>query len=182
MKKQTGFTLLETMAAVSIFVIVIILIGSLFVLAQRSYSKTAVTGELVQNSRVVMDRLARELRQATTLVTAMSSTTPVNGIFFQDGHDTTKITYIYYYLDGTDFKRKHSYFYYAIDPSDYVYYDSVDGTGQAPQEQTIEDRIIGEYFNNIEFTGIDGLITVSFDLNKNQSNFMVDSKIYIRNY
>lgn len=177
-----GFTILEIAATMSLFTVVMLLTGSIFVLAQQSYNRSVNKNELIQNVRVCMDRLSRELRQANQLITDTS--TPTSTIIFQDGHDLDNITYIEYYLDNTDFKRACSHYYFDADPEAYVYCDSVDAFGNPPNATTTEDRIIGEYFSNLIFSDIDndGLIDIGMDLEKNNITFDINTKIYIRDW
>lgn len=178
--KQNGFTLMETIAVLALFLIVILLVGSMYVLAQQAYVKSMDEAELTQNIRVCLDRLSRELRQAVVLVTDISSTTPSNEIFFQDGHNINEITYIRYYLNGTDLMRSHLAYYFDFpdDPAVYVIYNSAG----SPETITLEDRIVGEYFNNMAFLGLDGLINISMELEKREKKLNVNSSVYIRNW
>ena len=182
-KKQYGFTLLEILTTLSFFLIVILATGSMYSLAQRTYRAGIDQGELMQNARVCLDRMSRELRQAAGLITDISSTsTPVSEIFFQNGHDNTDITYIKYYLSSNSINRSHMAYFFAIDPTTYVYYDSVNGLGDSPTELIFEDRIVGEYFDNISFYGENGLVNIEADLKKNITNLDIGTKTYIRNW
>jgi len=185
-KNQRGFTLLEILVSLSLFTLAIILVGSMYSLSQRSYNKGAGKGELVQNARVSLDRITRELRQSVNIVTDLPETDsdpldpPAEEIFFQDGHDASQITYLRYYLDSTDLKWSHIAYYFSSEPDTYVTYDSVDQNGNPPQE-LVEDRIIGEYFNQLQFWGSSSLIHLSFALEKNQDSFNINSSVFRRN-
>jgi len=182
----TGFTLLEILVSLSLFTLAIILVGSMYSLSQRSYNKGAGKGELVQNARVSLDRITRELRQSVNIVTDLPETDddpldpPAEEIFFQDGHDASQITYLRYYLIGTDLERSHIVYYFPSEPDTYVTYDSVDQNGNPPQE-LVEDRIIGEYFNELQFWGSSGLVHIFLALEKGQDSFNVNSSIFKRN-
>jgi len=183
MKKINGFTLIETMSSLSLFVIIILLLGSIYILAQQTYNKTSGQNELVQNARVCLDRLSRELRQAEFLITDVSATS--TKLFFQDGHDSDQITYIEYLLIGTDLYRAHKAYYFPpwpVAPDQYTYYNSVDEWGVLAASTTLESRIVGEYFDSLEFYGENGLITITVNLKKAHANLNIDTKIYIRNY
>jgi len=186
-KNQRGFTLLEILVSLSLFTLAIILVGSMYSLSQRSYNKGAGKGELVQNARVSLDRITRELRQSVNIVTVLPETAsdplnpPAAEIFFQDGHDASQITYLRYYLDSTDLKRSYIAYYFSSEPDTYVTYDSVDQNGNPPQKLVFEDRIIGEYFNELQFWGSSSLIHLSFALEKNQDSFNINSSVFRRN-
>ncbi|MFH0923339.1 MAG: prepilin-type N-terminal cleavage/methylation domain-containing protein [Candidatus Falkowbacteria bacterium] len=177
--KQNGFTLMETIAVLALFSIVVLLVGSMYVLAQQAYIKSADKAELTQNIRVCLDRISRELRQAAVLATDIS-TTPSDEIFFQDGHNIDEITYIRYYLNGTDLMRSHIAYYFDFpdDPAVYVIHDSAG----SPETIILEDRIVGEYFNNMAFLGSGGLINISMELKKGEKKLNINSNVYIRNW
>ena len=173
---------MEILTAMTVFLVVVLQVGSLYTLAQRSYTRGIDQAELIQNARVCLDRLSRELRQTRNMITPLSASVPVNELYFQDGHDPEEITYIKYYPDGADLKRSHLAYYFPVDPDVYVYYDSVDAFGSPPEENILEDGIIGEYFDSVGFTGDLGLVDVSFGMARGQSDLSVDTKIYMRNW
>lgn len=185
-KSPKGFTLLEIMVSLSLFTFAILLVGSMYSLSQKSYNKGAAKGELVQNARVSLDRIGRELRQSVNIVTVLPETDsdplnpPAAEIFFQDGHDISRVTYLRYYLDGTDLKRSHIAYHFLDESDTYVTYNSVDQDGYPPEE-LIEDRIVGEYFNQLQFWGSSGLVYISLALEKNQDTFSINTSVFKRN-
>ena len=179
----SGFTLIETIAVIGLLTTVLLAIGSVMILSQRLYTYGSDQGELIQNVRVCIDRLSRELRQAAFVVSDLSSSsTPATELFFQDGHDTSRITYIRYYLDGSTLMREYKAYYFASDPATYVYYDDSDLSGNPPQESVLEDRVVGEYFDFLAYWAEDGLVTVAAALGKGQVSLSLDTKVYIRNW
>lgn len=184
---KKGFTLLEIIVSLSLFAFLMLLVNSMFVVSQNAYNQGSDEGELIQNARVSMDRISRELRQADDIVTLMPindtdiSFPPVNEIFFQDGHDVNKINYIRYYLNGTDLMRARIAYYFSIDPSVYVRWDSLDASSNPPQSVVLEDRIVGEYFNNLRFWGDNGLINLSAQLIKKRATLNIDTRVFSRN-
>ena len=184
--KAAGFTLLEVIASISLFTIVIILASNMYLVTQNAYNKNSNIAELTQNARVSLDRISRELRQSSNIVTTLPETNddpnnpPTNQIFFQDGHDTNQITYLRYYLDGTNLMREHKAYYFNEEPSIYVTYNSLDQGGDAPLE-IIDDRVVGEYFTELNFWGADGLINISLSLAKNQNVFAIKTSVFSRN-
>lgn len=183
----TGFTLLEIIVSVALFTIVIILVSDIYLATQRAYNKNSDTAELTQNARVSLDRISRELRQSANIITALPETEtdpsnpPANQIFFQDGHDVSKITYLRYYLDGTNLMRENKAYYFSQEPLVYVTYNSFDQGGYPPLETIIENRVVGEYFNELKLWGNSGLINIFLNLTKNQNNFIIDTSVFSRN-
>ncbi|MDP2708673.1 MAG: prepilin-type N-terminal cleavage/methylation domain-containing protein [bacterium] len=184
---RSGFTLLEIIVSVSLFVIIIILVSDIYLAVQRAYNKNSDLAELTQNTRVSLDRMSRELRQSSNIITELPENggdpenPPTDQIFFQDGHDISQITYIRYYLDGPNLMRENKAYYFEEEPETYVTYDSADQSGNPPLEQIIDNRIVGEYFDLMEFWGADGLINIALSLGKNQNNFSVKTSIFSRN-
>lgn len=183
----TGFTLLEIIVSLAIFIMVILLTESIYLLSQKSYGKSSDLAELTQNNRVYLDRLSRELRQSVNIITTLPPTKndplnpPADQIFFQDGHDSSQITYISYYLNGTDLMRKHSVYYFTNDTATYVAYNSLDQSGQPALSKILENRIIGEYFNQIKFWGANDLINIYLKLIKNSNAFEIETSAFGRN-
>jgi type II secretory pathway component PulJ len=179
---KKGFTILEIVVSVSLFTFIILLSGSMYSLAQKSYNKGQERGELAQNIRVSLDRITRELRQSVNIVTTLPETAddpenlPSEEIFFQDGHDISQITYLYYYLNGTNLMRSRIVYYFDEDPETYVSWDSVDAN-----EEVLENRVVGEYFDKMEFWGANGLIYISLRLIKGQNTLNIDTNIFTRN-
>lgn len=185
--KQMGFTLPEIIVSLAIFVMVILLTGSIYSLSQKSYKKSSDLAELTQNNRVCLDRLSRELRQSVNIITTLPPTEddpanpPAEQIFFQDGHDSSQITYIRYYLNGSELMREHSAYSFSTDPGVYVYYDSLDLGGSLPDKVLEDTRITGEYFDQIKFWGSSNMINIYLKLIKNTNNFEIKTGVYGRN-
>ena len=185
--RQNGFTMLEIIVSLALFVVVIILVSSIYLLAQKSYNKSSDLAELTQNARVCLDRLSRELRQSVNIVTALPPTDsdpenpPAEEIFFQDGHEISQITYLRYYLDGTNLMREHKAYYFASEPTVYVTYNTTDQYGNSPDKKILENRIIGEYFSQLKFWDNSGSISIAIELNKGSNNFKIRTSVYPRN-
>lgn len=183
-----GFTLIEAIISLSLFVVLILLVNSMYSVSQSAYNKNSDIAELTQNARVALDRLSRELRQSEIIVSTLPPNDsdplnpPLNQIFFQDGHNTSQITYILYWLDGTNLKRLHKAYYFNANPDTYITYNSVDNNGNSPLESIISDQSAGEYFNDLKFWGANGLINIYIKLIKNKNSFELDTMIYSRNH
>lgn len=184
---QKGFTLFEVVVSIALFSVIIILVSSMYVMSQRSYNKNSNQAELSQNARVVFDRISRELRQSVKTITLLPPTDtdpinpPVNEILFQDGHDISRITYLKYYLDGTNLMRQHIAYSFDTAPDDYVYYDSLDLGGFPPDYIEIDNRIIGEYVNSLDLWGAGGMINFKLSFSKNQNFLTAESSVFSRN-
>lgn len=184
---KSGFTMFEIIVSISLFAVIIILTSSIYGISQKSYNKQAAKGELVQNARVSLDRMSREIRQSVDIVTVLPETDddpedpPVEEIFFQDGHNINQVSYIKYYLDETDLYRSIIVYYFNEEQDIYVIYNSVDQSGDPPEELILENKIVGEYFNLLNFWGSGGLVYISLGFNKGDDIFNINTSVFSRN-
>ena len=87
---QFGFTLIESIVAITVFILISIVRYSAYLFNQRAYLEGEKMAELTQNGRIVIERITREVRQATDIVTVLpqidqGAANPME-IEFQDGH------------------------------------------------------------------------------------------------
>ena len=185
--QKNGFTLVELVIALTISILIFLIVVYSYDFNQKLYSDIDTRSELIQNGRVIIDRLVREVRQAQKMVTNLPPNTSnpsslPDEIIFQDGHDNSVIKYVRYYLDGSDLKRQVIAYYFNSDPDNYVYWDATDKDApHGPPTMTIlEDRVIGEYVDDIEFWG-SKLINVNLYLYKNNRSEIINTSVYGRN-
>ena len=176
-----GFTLIEIIASIAVLIVLVMLIGDIFISSNNLQAEKTNLAELIQNSRVALDRISREARQAAALVTDISSTTPSNEIEFQDGHDLSEISYIKYSLSGTNLIRDKIFYYFPADTSTYVYEGSVDSFGNPPTS-TSTAQVVGEYFDSIDLINNNGLLNIELNLSKASTDFNIVTDVYIRNW
>ncbi|NUM25169.1 MAG: prepilin-type N-terminal cleavage/methylation domain-containing protein [Candidatus Buchananbacteria bacterium] len=182
--KRSGLTLIELTVAITIALLILLIVSSTFILNQRVFRKSNLKSELVQNARITLDLMSREIRQAKELVTILPTDdsdplTVPHEIQFEDGHTTSQIQYIRYFLDSDDLKKQIIVYYFDTDPSTYVYWDDVDAFG-APDQSVLEEKIIGENFSSMNFFGGDN-ITIELFLEKQTEAIEIDTVINPRN-
>ncbi len=68
---QKGFTLTEIIIVVAIFSLIIVTVFSIYILNQQAYIEGEIKGEIIQNGRVILERMSREIRQARGIVTQL---------------------------------------------------------------------------------------------------------------
>jgi len=186
-KNQRGFTILESLLSIFIFTLSVLAVFSVYNLAQTTYRQAGDKNELWQNARVVLDRLTRDFRQTTELVTALPAgaddpfNPPPNAILFQNGHNTETITYIKYLQISSEIHRQTIAYYFDQEPGTYVRWNSRDIFNNPPQEAILEDQLAGEYFSSIKFWGENGLIYISVILNKSDQQAELLTAVYGRN-
>lgn len=187
MNASKGFSLIEVVIALSIAALIFLLTSGVYIVSQKTYLQTDAKAEISQNGRVIIDRMVREIRQTPDIITQLPQTTAdpdalPNEILFQDGHDTSEIRYIRYFLDGTDIKRQLIVYYFPSDPTYYVHsYDTdKDEPHNPPISQIMEEKVIGEYADDLEFWG-DRLLNVNLYLSKNGQSTIMNTAVYGRN-
>lgn len=185
MKK--GFTLIEVVIALTIAALLFLAAASVHVVSQSAYRSANNKAELSQNGRVLLDRLARELRQTPDLVTPLPSTNNEpeilpNEIIFQDGHDSSQVTYIRYYLDGAEAKRQIIGYILegAVEPYVYQYQSAVDQFGQPAIPLILEDKLAAENLSDMEFWG-GPLVNINLYLSRGSQTGIINTSIFGRN-
>lgn len=184
--KTKGFTLIDTIITITIGLLLFLTVISVYLVQQRAYKAETAKLELSQNSRVIFDRLTRELRQSVKLVTSLPPTKddpnnpPPAEIVFEDGHQTSSVQYLKYYLRGTDLYHQVKVYYFSSDPTIYVHFDDHDQNDQPPTEQILEDKKIGEYLANLQFYG-QALVNIEATFNKNNYQLRSSTSILGRN-
>ncbi len=84
----TGFTLTELLITITVMSLVIGVVYGAYILSQRAYRAGGISAEILQNGRVILERMSREIRQAREIVTDLPEgrVDPSDEIIFQDGH------------------------------------------------------------------------------------------------
>jgi len=195
-----GFSLVEIMLAVVIFSLMVGLILNVFIFSQKLYRQTETELELLQNGRIVLERISRDLRQAEEMVTALPQVPdnpdnpPLQEIEFQDGHNPSPYAglgsdyyYIRYYLNLANNEVYRQYRVYCFDPCETCtsYFRWNDSRLEGEELVTthacdLEDRIIGEYLSDLRFWGL-GTINISLVLNKSAQTMNLQTSTWGRN-
>lgn len=83
-----GFTLIEVLISISIFAIVMIIVINAIILGNNAYLNGEKMMTIMQNGRVVLDAVSREIRQSRKIVTLLpeNEQDALSEIIFQDGH------------------------------------------------------------------------------------------------
>jgi len=165
---SSGFTIIEVLVAISVGLVVILLSYLAYDATLRFTAAVNRKVELVQNGRVGLDRITRDLRQAQELVTVLPSVPddpenpPAPELTFQDGHNQEPIIYIRYYLNENDLYRETAHYAFSGALDDWVPWSAVDEDGHTPDKITDSDEMIAEYIQNLIFWGEGRLVQISF--------------------
>lgn len=176
MTKAKGFTIIEVLIAITVGAALLGVVLSIYSLAVRSQAISQNRSELTQNSRTILDRLARELRQAR----AIATTLPAGQIEFEDGHSGT-LQYLLYFLNNTDLKLQRREYYFADAPAVLVPGNAADDFGNPPQVRILSEELVGQYVQTINFSGGD-LITIDLTLYKSPVGQTSRTTVYGRNF
>ena len=158
-KNKKGFTLTEIVSVIGLMLLITVMIYNILNISQRSFAIGDRRMEVVQNARIFLDRLTRELRQTPEVVTPLPVTKteisfpPPAEIIFQDGHGLADIEYLRYFLDGNLLRRQRLVYYFPSEPDVYVHWNARDEFGTPPQEEVLEERTIAEYISELKFYG-----------------------------
>lgn len=186
LKKITGFTLIEIVSVIALSSLIFVLIYQIYDVSQSVFKQNNVILELAQNGRVVLDRLSRELRQAKVIATPLpvdknqNGFAPADSILFENGHNATTTQYLRYQLQDNKIHRQVITYTFAPNPDVTVRYNDVDQFGAGPQENILEDRVIGEYVDKIIFYGA-SVVTIELDLQKNSYYYHLLTSVWSRN-
>lgn len=181
-----GFTIVEVLVVISIFVLVLGIIYGSYSLSQKAYRDIEATTEINQNARVILERMTREIRQAKEIVTELSdeepeeSVSPELGIMFEDGHIEESYYYTRYFKDENNIKKQVIVYYFSGSPAIFVPWDAIPPEMETLENTILEDRIIGEYVVGIKFWGQE-VVNISITLEKKYKNINFRTKIFARN-
>ena len=186
LKNNSGFTLFEVLIAMTVGVALLGLALSIYTLSLRSLATSANRSELTQNSRVIIERLTRDIRQTRQVATPLAETAEAESpalpkeLELQDGHAPDEIQYIRYYVAGTDLKRQIKEYYFPAEPLVLVTFDAVDDFGNPAQARLIEDLLVGQYVSNLKFYGHNP-VTAELYLQKSSATQTTRTTLFGRN-
>lgn len=186
-KKQTGFTLIEVLVSSTLFILVLLAVTATYTVGQRIYTQSTANNELWQNARSALDRMSREIRQTSEIVTTLPPTStdpdnpPAQELIFKNGHNTSAVSYIRYYLIGTNIYREYYAYSFPSDPSTYVLWDSIDQFGNSPDKVVLSDEMIGEFFTTLAFWSSNDVINIAISLTKKDQNINLFTAVFGRN-
>jgi len=184
--KQNAFTLLEAIIILAFLILLLFALYALYINISHYSNRQIKRLELAQNSRIILDRMSREIRQTSKIISILPETKdeegnpPLNEIKFQNGHNLNPVQYIRYYQDNFFIKRTVSHYFFSVNPDLWVVYDSVDTEGNPPIEEITEDEVIGEYIDSTRIYG-KTLVTIEIDLIKDQEKLYLKSRAGGRN-
>jgi len=180
-----GFTLIEVSVTMAILGLVLAAIYGVYNLSHKAYATEENMVEITQNGRVIFERLSREIRQATELVTELpvSEDLATSTIMFEDGHVADPYYYIRYFQEGDLVKREVVGFYFSGDPEEtLVPWDAVPPIGQSLVLKTVQvAQTIGECVDQLKFWGSE-LVSVALNLEKKDNNLRLRTDISGRNF
>lgn len=196
-----GFTLVEVLVAMATFMVAIVLIFSIYFTSQKFYQKSETRAELLQNARVVLERMTRELRQTQDIVTVLPqvsddpSLLPPNEIEFQDGHSPSPFVslgsdyyYIRYFIDSVTGEIKRQYKVYCFDDclscSTFFKWNDIQLIEGVPTQShgcLLEERVVAEYAQEMKFWGA-GIVGIFLKLREFNEEVNFQTNVFGRNF
>ena len=171
-----GFTLIEIIVSVAIFMMIATVITGSIIFLTDVYQRSEDMIELFQSGRVVLDGASREIRQAETITTPLpdSEEYSVSEITFKDGHleDINK--------EGTARDGEGRFIHFSDGSErDNFYKDSYIKIISGPQEAVGETRKIVSYDGDERVAELDFSLGVDdyFGL-----DYFIDTSHYYINY
>lgn len=184
-----GFTFTEILIVITIFLLIIGAVYSAYVLSHQAYKEGEARIEVLQNGRVVIERITREIRQTREIVgalpAALDSEIPAgasNEIELEDGHISEFYHYIHYFKENNLVKREVRGYYFSGDPEEaLVPWNSIPPEGQTLKTKVLEEaKIIGECVADLKFWGLKTLY-VYLKLEKGGKSLELREKVFGRN-
>jgi len=189
MKKEKsdykGFTLFEALIAITVGVTLLGLLLSIYVLSIKSMVSGQDRSEITQDSRIIIERLTRDIRQARAIATILPIDTrdPENPapseIEIQDGH-IDALQYIKYYVSGDELRREIAEYYFPSDSEILVPIDAEDDFGNPAQKNIISDNAVASHIESIIYYG-NNPIYIDLTLKKAQTIHSTRTTVYGRN-
>lgn len=178
-----GFTLVEILIITFIFLLIIRALYSGYLLSYRSYQAGEKSAEVVQNGRVILERISREVRQTRKIIDEFpdQEINATDSIAFEDGHVSENYNYIYYFKVDSEIKREVRAYYFSGDEDTLVPYNADPPSGQTKEIKFLENqKTIGEYVKSLNFWG-SKIINIDLILEKEDKEFRLKTKIFGRN-
>jgi len=156
-EEKHGFTMMETLLSIGIGTTIIVVAGSMYFMGVKTYRRKSLSAELVQNGRVAIDRMSREIRQTSEIAVELPEEETEDlpeEIIFRDGHDEEDINYIRYYLDNGNLNREERFYYLESDPEkNHVVCGTIGDGGEVPIRITLKDQVVAENISSLGFFG-----------------------------
>jgi len=177
-----GMNIIEVVLVLALSLMIFIIVWNIYNITQKSYKNSTDREELVQNARIIMDRISREIRQTDDITTTLPiiNDHSIHEIKFHNSHNDAQIEYIRYYLDSNELHREISHYYFSSAPETYVTWDMTEG-GLPPQMHTDSDQLVGEFISQLDFSGSNGLVDIALILTNNNKQISLTYQVLSRN-
>jgi len=184
-KQNQGYTLFEILIAITVGVILLGLMLSIYSLSIKSLHFGTTRAELTQDARVMSERMTRDIRESKAIATILPQTKtdqqnpPPKEIEVRDGHGT-ELKYIKYYISDTNLHRQIKRYYFLSNPEISVPFDAEDDFQNPPEVEILSDNVVGQYIQDIIFYG-DNIVTFEMKIKKSDSSYTTKTSVYGRN-
>lgn len=186
-KNNKAFTLIELIFVVGLSLLLLTSLYAVYIICLRSYGHSVARAEIDQNARISFERITRDLRQTTRIVTVLppTDTDPLNPapsqITFQDGHDITQLRYIVYAKENNNLMRKVIHYYFSTDPDIWVAYDAKDEFKNPPLESIDENVVKADEIQTLEFFGGPSIVSIKAVIADQNNQLSYQTQVMGRN-
>lgn len=184
-KRQPGFTLIELLIVMLVSSSLIAATVSTYSLFRKSATNDQSRASIVQNGRVALDRLSREIRQTPTIVTTIptdpsdTSVAQPGEIEFEDGH-AQDLTYRRYYISQNVLKLDINEYYFSYATGTRVRWNAVGTGGVSPLKHVISTQDIADSAQTLTLYGSKPL-QVQLVTTDGRQIYTLRTQIYERN-
>jgi prepilin-type N-terminal cleavage/methylation domain-containing protein len=145
-RQEHGFTLIEIIVTIVIVGIIAYIFLNFFSLGTGSYTLIETRSDVLQDERIVLDRMVREIRQAASTITITSATDI--SFPYDDNNDGINETYRYY-LSGSNLRR------------------TINGAS---------DTLILDNVTSLTFSGDANRVTITFTVSRDGQSLTIQSR------
>ena len=186
MKKS--FSLPELLIAITITILISEAAYFASNVGRQTFNRTSEKVEITQNARVLLDRMSREIRQATEVVTDLPpvnndpANPPSSEIIFEDGH-TAINRYITYRLENNQVRRIITAYFFSEglpDSSEWVLKNARGENNRLPNYLDISNEIIADKIISLQIWG-ESLINIDITAGINDQQEQFSTTVFARN-
>ncbi len=182
--RRPAVTLVEVLVAVAIGAMITAISVQIYGQLRVAIARDQGKNDVVQNARVALDRLARDLRQANEFVTVMPAAYLAGDppeFEFEDGH-ADDLTYRRYYIDGSTLKVDTKQYTFSTAPNTRVRWNVVNGSGQRPTATVLSTLDVADGVYAVEMYGTNAEVTIIVTTrNLDGQEFKLRTRAYARN-
>lgn len=181
LSSRAGFSVVEMLVAVFIGMIVVEAAYLFFPLGSRITREGEAQNEIIQDTRITLNRIQRELRQTPTIIDTIPSgeQNAINSVAMENGFledEDPEPSYVRYSKNGDSIYRQKYHFEDGQVPANIVHYDDPDAI-EVEDSNDIFTANVAEFKLYMQ----NGVIKIYLTLHKAEAEITLFSSVYPRN-